>query len=59
MNIIWKFSLIVKYTIKTYESLYKTYVKMLYQLSNKKNIEEQLMQYVYTKYNIYSNISVN
>ena len=32
------------FTSKTYESLHKTYVKQLYRISNKKNIETQLIQ---------------
>lgn len=34
------------YTSETYESLHKNYVKQPYRLSNKKNIEIQLMQAV-------------
>ena len=34
------------YTSETYESLHKNYVKQPYRLSNKNNIEEQLMQAV-------------
>jgi hypothetical protein len=34
------------YTTETYESLHKEYVKSPYRLSNKKNIEIQLMQIV-------------
>jgi hypothetical protein len=59
VNVIQEFGSIAGYTTETYESLHKTYVKMPYRLSNKKNIEEQLMQYVCTRYSIYSNISVN
>ncbi|RHZ76104.1 hypothetical protein Glove_203g21 [Diversispora epigaea] len=32
------------YTIETYESLHKTYVKIPYRLSNKKNVEKQIME---------------
>ena len=32
------------YTSETYESLHKNYVKQLYRLSNKKDIEIQLIQ---------------
>lgn len=32
------------YTTETYESLHKEYVKIPYRLSNKKNIEVQIMQ---------------
>ena len=35
-----------EYTSETYESLHKNYVKQPYRLSNKNNIEEQLMQAV-------------
>ena len=41
------------YTTETYESLHKEYVKNPYRLSNKKNIEVQLMKIVSIKYNIY------
>jgi hypothetical protein len=34
------------FTSETYESLHKTYVKQPYRMSNKKNIETQLMQAV-------------
>lgn len=34
------------YTTETYESLHKEYVKIPYRLSNKKNIEIQIMQTV-------------
>ena len=41
------------YTTETYESLHKEYVKIPYRLSNKKNIETQIMQTVSIKcYNI-------
>ncbi|RHZ78432.1 hypothetical protein Glove_165g52 [Diversispora epigaea] len=33
-----------EYTTETYESLHKTYVKILYRLSNKKNVEKQIME---------------
>ncbi|RHZ87464.1 hypothetical protein Glove_34g107 [Diversispora epigaea] len=32
------------YTTETYESLHKTYVKIPYRLSNKKNVEKQIME---------------
>jgi hypothetical protein len=38
------------YTTETYESLHKEYVKIPYRLSNKKNIETQIMQTVSIKY---------
>lgn len=34
------------YTTETYESLHKSYVKTPYRLSNKKDIEEQIMKTV-------------
>ena len=34
------------YTTETYESLHKSYVKIPYRLSNKKDVEKQLMQTV-------------
>ena len=34
------------YTTETYESLHKTYVKTPYRLSNRKDIEKQIMQAV-------------
>ncbi len=41
------------YTTETYKSLHKEYVKIPYRLSNKKNIEAQIMQTVSIKcYNI-------
>ena len=40
------FGAINGYTTETYESLYKTYVKTPYRLSNRKNVEKQLMQNV-------------
>ncbi|RIA93981.1 hypothetical protein C1645_818632 [Glomus cerebriforme] len=38
------FGAINGYTTETYESLYKDYVKSPYRLSNKKNVETQIMQ---------------
>lgn len=40
------FGAINGYTTETYESLHHEYVKVPYRLSNKKNIETQLMQIV-------------
>ena len=40
------FGAINGYTTETYESLHKTYVKTSYRLSNRKNVEKQLMQNV-------------
>ena len=34
------------YTTETYESLHKNYVKIPYHLSNKKDVEKQIMQTV-------------
>lgn len=41
-----EFGAINGYTTETYESLHKTYVKIPYRLSNKKEVEKQLMQTV-------------
>lgn len=46
INLIKSFGAINGYTTETYESLHKEYVKNPYRLSNKKNIETQLMQIV-------------
>ena len=40
------FGAINRYTTETYESLHKEYVKIPYHLSNKKNIEIQIMKTV-------------
>ena len=40
------FGAINGFTTETYESLYKEYVKIPYRLSNKKDIEVQLMKIV-------------
>ena len=40
------FGAINGYTIETYESLYKEYVKISYRLSNKKDTEKQIMKIV-------------
>ena len=40
VDIIKEYGAIVGYTSETYESLHKTYVKIPYRLSNKKNVEE-------------------
>ena len=37
------------YTTETYESLHKTYVKIPYRLSNKKEVEKQIMENVNKK----------
>ena len=34
------------YTMKTYKSLHKNFVKIPYRISNKKNIENQLLETV-------------
>ena len=34
------------YTTETYESLHKNFVKIPYRMSNKKNIEDQLLKFV-------------
>ncbi|RHZ87044.1 hypothetical protein Glove_41g32 [Diversispora epigaea] len=36
------------YTTETYESLHKTYVKIPYRLSNKKEVEKQIMENIYS-----------
>ena len=41
-----EFRAINGYTTETYESLHKTYVKMPYHLSNKKDVKKQIMQAV-------------
>ena len=46
VNTIEDFGAINGYTTETYESLHKTYVKIPYRLSNRKNAENQLMQNV-------------
>ena len=43
---ICNYSTINRFTSETYESFHKTYIKQLYRISNKKNIETQLMQAV-------------
>ena len=48
------FGAINGYTTETYESLHKEYVKNPYRLSNKKNIETQIMQMVSINYAILS-----
>src|SRR4051812_20274024 len=44
------FGAINGYTTETYESLHKEYVKNPYRLSNKKNIEVQIMKIASIKY---------
>ena len=47
VDTIRKYGNINSYTIETYESLYKTYIKIPYRLSNKKgDIEKQIMETV-------------
>jgi hypothetical protein len=41
-----EFGAVNGYTTETYESLHKTYVKIPYRLSNKKDVEKQIMQAV-------------
>jgi hypothetical protein len=41
-----EYGAINKYTTETYESLHKSYVKIPYRLSNKKDVEKQMMQTV-------------
>jgi hypothetical protein len=40
------FGAINEYTTETYESLHKEYVKVPYRLSNKKDVESQIMRIV-------------
>jgi len=49
------FGTINGYTTETYESLHKEYVKIFYRLSNKKDIEIQIMKTV-SNNNVYKNI---
>ncbi|RHZ81314.1 hypothetical protein Glove_121g46 [Diversispora epigaea] len=44
VDTIQEYGAINKYTTETYESLHKSYVKTPYRLSNKKDIEEQIMK---------------
>ncbi|RHZ89038.1 hypothetical protein Glove_19g159 [Diversispora epigaea] len=46
------FGAINGYTTETYESLHKTYVKIPYRLSNKKDVEMQIMKNIIKKFNI-------
>ncbi|RHZ81979.1 hypothetical protein Glove_115g40 [Diversispora epigaea] len=49
VDTIREFGTINGYTIETYEALYKTYVKIPYRLSNKKDVEEQMMKTIRRK----------
>ncbi|RHZ50177.1 hypothetical protein Glove_504g6 [Diversispora epigaea] len=40
----FRFGIINGYTTETYESLHKDFVKILYRMSNKKNVEDQIMK---------------
>ncbi|RHZ86324.1 hypothetical protein Glove_52g73 [Diversispora epigaea] len=44
VDTIWEYGVINEYTTETYESLHKTYVKIPYRLSNKKEVEKQIME---------------
>ncbi|RHZ84658.1 hypothetical protein Glove_78g212 [Diversispora epigaea] len=44
VNTIWEYGVINGYTTETYESLHKTYVKISYRLSNKKEVEKQIIE---------------
>jgi hypothetical protein len=57
INSIQYFGAVNGYTTETYESLHKEYVKNPYRLSNKKNIEVQIMQTVSIK-NIYKTTQI-
>jgi hypothetical protein len=47
------YGIINGYTTETYESLHKNFVKIPYRISNKKNIESQLLQTVSNNLIIY------
>lgn len=51
-----EFGTINGYTTETYESLHKTYVKIPYRLSNKKNVEEQMIKTVNINTNYYAKL---
>ncbi|RHZ63860.1 hypothetical protein Glove_327g14 [Diversispora epigaea] len=44
VDTIWEYRAINGYITETYESLHKSYVKTPYRLSNKKDVEKQIMQ---------------
>ncbi|RHZ72566.1 hypothetical protein Glove_242g179 [Diversispora epigaea] len=44
VDTIQEYGAINRYTTETYESLHKTYVKILYRLSNKKEVKKQIME---------------
>ena len=46
VDTIREYGAINRYTTETYESLHKTYVKNPYRLSNRKDVEKQIMQTV-------------
>lgn len=57
VDTIREFGEINGYTTETYEALHKTYVKIPYRLSNKKDVEEQMMKnvniyYINTNYRV-------
>ncbi|RHZ87318.1 hypothetical protein Glove_37g146 [Diversispora epigaea] len=49
VDTICEFGAINGYTTETYEALHKTYVKIPYHLSNKKDVEEQMMKTIRRK----------
>ncbi|RHZ67775.1 hypothetical protein Glove_299g54 [Diversispora epigaea] len=49
VDTIREYRVINKYTTETYESLHKSYVKTSYRLSNKKDVEKQIMQTIQRK----------
>ncbi|RHZ90190.1 hypothetical protein Glove_5g65 [Diversispora epigaea] len=55
IDTIRKYGAINRYTTETYESLHKTYVKIPYRLSNKRDVETQIMKMI-NKYNYIQNI---
>ncbi|RHZ79756.1 hypothetical protein Glove_141g113 [Diversispora epigaea] len=54
VDTIQEYGAINGYTTETYESLYKTYVKIPYRLSNKKEVEKQIMKNIRRCWPIYT-----
>jgi hypothetical protein len=46
IDLIREYGAVNGYTTETYESLHKNYVKIPYRLSNKKDVEKQIMKTV-------------
>src|SRR6185436_13839244 len=59
VDTIREFGAISEYTTETYEALHKAYVKIPYRLSNKKDVEEQMMKTVNININYYVNYKNN